>query len=132
MMFGPFKPSSTLLGGLLWKIPWRMSMGQKARQRQRLKQVDNVIKQLTLGLHVARCETKGIQYDDALKMRKKFKPGIKMLRLYNKSSFFPKEEQMSTKNKYTVFDRKERDYRKGIHKVPKWTKVSCPRLTKYH
>lgn len=131
-MFGPFKGGQTLFGGLLWKVPWRMSMGQKYRQRQRLRQVDSVIKQLTLGLHVARCEEKGLGYQESLQSEKKFKPRSKMLRLYNKSSFFPREEQMSTKNKYTVFDRKERDYRKGIHKVPKWTKVSSPRLTKFH
>ncbi|CAL9728404.1 large ribosomal subunit protein mL60 [Monosporozyma unispora] len=131
-MFGPFKAANTLFGGLLWKVPWRMSMGQKYRQRTRLRQVDSVIKQLTLGLHVARAESKGIVYDEALHMKKKFKPRSKMLRLFNKSSFFPREEQMSTKNKYTVFDKKERDYRKGVHKVPKWTKISSPRLTKFH
>lgn len=131
-MFGPFKAGTPLFGGLLWKVPWRMSMGQKFRQRQRLKDVDSVIKQLTLGLHVARCESKGMVIQESMNTKKLYKPRSKMLRLFNKSSFFPREEQMSTKNKYTVFDRKERDYRKGIHKVPKWTKVSNPRLTKIH
>lgn len=38
---------------------------------------------------------------------------------------------MAPKDKYTVFTRHERGYRKGIHKVPKWTRVrrafSCRR-----
>lgn len=36
----------------------------------------------------------------------------------------PREEEMLPKDKYTIFDRKERKYRKGIHKLPKWTRVS--------
>lgn len=31
---------------------------------------------------------------------------------------------MAPRDKYTVFTRWERGYRKGIHKVPKWTRVS--------
>lgn len=31
---------------------------------------------------------------------------------------------MPPRDKYTVFTRHERGYRKGIHKVPKWTRVS--------
>lgn len=123
-MFGAFKSTNTLLGGLLWKIPWRLSAQQKARQRKRLRDVDEVIKTLTMGIHAMRCETKGIGYDQAMVMKRKFKPRSEALRLHNKPEFFPKEYQMSAKNKYTVFDKKEVGYRKGIHKVPKWTKVS--------
>jgi hypothetical protein len=36
----------------------------------------------------------------------------------------PREEEMLPKDKYTIFDRKEKRYRKGIHKLPKWTRVS--------
>lgn len=39
----------------------------------------------------------------------------------------PRESEMTPRDKYTVFDRKEgglRRYRKGIHKVPKWTKIT--------
>lgn len=36
----------------------------------------------------------------------------------------PTEEEMLPKDKYTIFDRKEKRYRKGIHKLPKWTRVS--------
>ena len=30
---------------------------------------------------------------------------------------------MPPRDKYTVFSRHEKGYRKGIHKVPKWTRV---------
>ena len=36
----------------------------------------------------------------------------------------PTEAEMKPKDKYTIFDRKEKRYRKGIHKLPKWTRVS--------
>jgi len=36
----------------------------------------------------------------------------------------PIEQEMLPKDKYTIFDRKEKKYRKGIHKLPKWTRVS--------
>ncbi|CCK68278.1 mitochondrial 54S ribosomal protein mL60 KNAG_0A06160 [Huiozyma naganishii CBS 8797] len=130
-MLGPFRASSPAMGGLLWKIPWRMSAPQKRRQRSRLRSVDSVIEQVTLGLHVARCEEKGIGYEEAVAMPEKFQPRSKLLRLLNKPAYFPKESEMEPKNKYTVFDKKVRGYRKGIHKVPKWTKVSAQRTNRY-
>lgn len=130
-MFGPFKASNTLLGGLLWKIPWRMSSHQKQRVRHRLRDVDEVLKQVNLGLHVERCQQKGMQFQEALETPKMFKPRIKSLRLLNKPSIFPKENQMSPKDKYTVFNRKSKDYRKSVHKVPKWTKLSLRRNPKF-
>jgi len=36
----------------------------------------------------------------------------------------PTEREMLPKDKYTIFDRKEKKYRKGIHKLPKWTRLS--------
>jgi len=35
----------------------------------------------------------------------------------------PKEHEMKPKDKYTVFTPHAKGYRKGIHKVPKWTRV---------
>ena len=35
----------------------------------------------------------------------------------------PTESEMPPKDKYTVFNRTSRGYRKGIHKVPKFTRV---------
>ncbi|KAM3163409.1 54S ribosomal protein L31, mitochondrial [Lachancea thermotolerans] len=123
-MFGPFKSSNTLLGGLLWKIPWRMSRPQKQRQRHRLQDVDSVINSLNLGLHAERSVQKGISYDEAINSSKQLKPGVKQLRLLNKPSLFPNEPQMSYKDKYTYFNKQAKGYRKGIHKLPKWTKIT--------
>ncbi|OQN98521.1 hypothetical protein B0A48_15782 [Cryoendolithus antarcticus] len=36
----------------------------------------------------------------------------------------PTEREMLPKDKYTMFDRKAKGYRKGVHKLPKWTRVS--------
>jgi hypothetical protein len=38
----------------------------------------------------------------------------------------PKEHEMLPKDKYTIFSPHAGGYRKGIHKVPKWTRVSSP------
>jgi len=36
----------------------------------------------------------------------------------------PKESEMSPKDKYTTFNRTTVGYRKSVHKVPKFTRVS--------
>ena len=36
----------------------------------------------------------------------------------------PTEQEMLPRDKYTMFDRKQKGYRKGVHKLPKWTRVS--------
>ena len=36
----------------------------------------------------------------------------------------PTEGEMLAKDKYSMFDRKAKGYRKGVHKLPKWTRVS--------
>src|ERR1700678_2012676 len=91
-----FKPSSPLFGGLLWKRPWRLSSPQKARQRKRLRLVDRVVDVVSAALqrngHAE--TTKAVQ------------------RWYTE---MPREEEMLPKDKYTIFDRKEKRYRKGIH-----------------
>ncbi|KAK7515367.1 mitochondrial ribosomal protein-like protein subunit L31 [Phyllosticta citriasiana] len=103
-MFGAFKPSSPLSGGLLWKIPWRLSPPQKARQRGRLRRVDNVV--ATVDKALARAGINGT------------------VKLNRWKEEMPTEAEMFARDKYTVFGRYERGYRKGIHKVPKWTRVS--------
>ncbi|OCK95783.1 mitochondrial 54S ribosomal protein mL60 [Cenococcum geophilum 1.58] len=102
-MFGPFRLTQPLSGGLLWKIPWRLSRHQKARHRARLRAVDSVISTL----------------DTALA-----KKGLSTKQLERWKKEMPTEEEMLPKDKYTVFDRKVKRYRKGIHKLPKWTRVS--------
>ncbi|KAE8153756.1 mitochondrial ribosomal protein L31-domain-containing protein [Aspergillus avenaceus] len=98
-----FKASSPLFSGLLWKIPWRISQPQKARQRKRLRSVDRVVDTVSAALtrngHSARSVTRWFKE-------------------------MPREEEMLPKDKYTLFDKKEKTYRKGIHKLPKWTRVS--------
>lgn len=39
-------------------------------------------------------------------------------------SDMPTEQEMLPKDKYSIFDKKVRGYRKGVHKLPKWTRVS--------
>ncbi|KAI9043856.1 mitochondrial 54S ribosomal protein mL60 [Aspergillus affinis] len=98
-----FKPSSPLFSGLLWKIPWRISTPQKARQRKRLRSVDRVVDTVSAALQRNGETTKMVE------------------RWYKE---MPREEEMLPKDKYTIFDKKEKKYRKGIHKLPKWTRVS--------
>ncbi|KAF7845878.1 hypothetical protein BT93_L0202 [Corymbia citriodora subsp. variegata] len=98
-----FRPSLPLGGGLLWKIPWKLSSPQKARQRKRLKLVDKVVDTVSVALSKQGHSTKAVE------------------RWYTE---MPREEEMLAKDKYTIFDRKEKKYRKGIHKLPKWTRLS--------
>ncbi|KAK9381738.1 mitochondrial 54S ribosomal protein mL60 [Kockiozyma suomiensis] len=100
-MFGPFKPSNVLLGGLLWKIPWRMSPNQKYRQRRRLKAVDQVIATVDEGL-----KSKGM----TSKLLDRLKAEV------------PLESEMLPRDKYTTFSRQEKGYRIGLHRVQKWTR----------
>lgn len=102
-MIGAFKHTNALFGGLLWKIPWRLSKFQKARQRKRLREVDTVVSVLDQALSKQGNSTKAI---------KEWKEEM------------PIEQEMLPKDKYTIFDRKERNYRKTIRKLPKWTRVS--------
>ncbi|RMZ74926.1 hypothetical protein DV738_g5675, partial [Chaetothyriales sp. CBS 135597] len=104
-----FKPTQRLLGGLLWKRPWRLSPMQKARQRKRLKLVDKVVDTVSNAL-------KNSGYISASG------EGTKSVERWYKE--MPREEEMLPKDKYTIFDRKEKNYRKGIHKLPKWTRLS--------
>ncbi|KAJ5335964.1 54S ribosomal protein [Penicillium brevicompactum] len=98
-----FKSTQALFGGLLWKTPWRLSSPQKARQRKRLRSVDRVVDTLSAALERNGQTSKAVS------------------RWYAE---MPREEEMLPKDKYTLFDKKEKSYRKSIHKLPKWTRVS--------
>lgn len=76
------------------KIPWRLSRHQKYRQRERLRHVDSVIETL----------------DNALARR-----GQSMKKVERWKMEMPTEPEMLPKDKYSVFDRKVKRYRKGIH-----------------
>ncbi|KAH6694029.1 mitochondrial 54S ribosomal protein YmL31 [Plectosphaerella plurivora] len=102
-MFGPFRVTNPLSGGLLWKIPWRLSKFQKRRQRERLRAVDTVVATVDAALA---------------------KQGTTVAAVELWKSAMPTEAEMLARDKYTMFDRKEKRYRKGIHKLPKWTRVS--------
>lgn len=93
-MFGPFRVTNPLSGGLLWKIPWRLSRFQKRRHRLRLRAVDSVVATL----------------DSALA-----KKGQTLEALERWKAEMPTEAEMLPKDKYTMFDRKVKRYRKGIH-----------------
>lgn len=80
------------------KIPWRLSAMQKARQRKRLRLVDKVVDTLSNALAKQGKTTRAIE------------------RWYAE---MPREEEMLPKDKYTIFDRKEKKYRKGIHSKSK-------------
>lgn len=103
-MFGAFRPTSFVSGSLLWKSPYRLSSTRKANLRKRLQRVDSVI---------AAVADSGVQS-----------------RSLQRALALPTEQEMNPKDKYTVFDPKARGWRKGIHKVPKWTRVST-KLTDY-
>ncbi|KAK5050549.1 hypothetical protein LTR84_003830 [Exophiala bonariae] len=90
-----FRPTSPLLGGLLWKTPWRLSSMQKARQRKRLRLVDQVVDTVSSAL-----------------MKNGGMTSKAVERWYRE---MPREEEMLPKDKYTIYDRKEKKYRKGIH-----------------
>lgn len=95
---------------------------QKARQRKRLKAVDKVVDTVSAAL--------------------KNNGGLTAKAVERWYQEMPREEEMLPKDKYTIFDRKERKYRKGIHsegslfavyvaptdqtitELPKWTRVS--------
>ncbi|KAI4713882.1 hypothetical protein J4E89_001331 [Alternaria sp. Ai002NY15] len=94
-MFGPFRLTNPLSGGLLWKIPWRLSRHQKYRQRERLRHVDTVVGTI----------------DTALR-----RMGQSMKKVERWKMEMPTEAEMLPKDKYTVFDRKVKRYRKGIHR----------------
>ncbi|KAI6716090.1 mitochondrial 54S ribosomal protein YmL31 [Diplocarpon mali] len=92
-MFGAFRPTNSLCSGLLWKIPWRLSKFQKARQRKRLRAVDTVVAVVDKALAKQGITTKAVE---------RWKEEM------------PIEQEMLPKDKYTIFDRKEKKYRKSI------------------
>jgi len=76
------------------KIPWKLSTPQKRRQRKRLRIVDNVISVLGNALE---------------------RQGLTTKNLERWKGEMPTEAEMVPKDKYTIFDKKEKKYRKGIH-----------------
>ncbi|KAK0279140.1 hypothetical protein LTR35_008875 [Friedmanniomyces endolithicus] len=171
-MFGAFKPSASLSGGLLWKIPWRLSPPQKLRHRRRMRRVDNIVSVLDTALKrqaatsavTARSSSaessppSASSESPATATLNSSHPGlltttpstsssqnartaathtppsprsqqiprgsdtIKLIERWKAE--MPTEAEMLPRDKYSMFDRKARGYRKGVHKLPKWTRVS--------
>lgn len=78
------------------KNPWRMSATRKARVRQRLRDVDTVIDTI---------RTSGVQ-----------------CRALEYAKQLPTESEMHPRDKYTVFSPHGANFRKSVHKVPKFTR----------
>ncbi|EEB09042.1 mitochondrial 54S ribosomal protein YmL31 [Schizosaccharomyces japonicus yFS275] len=107
-MFGLFKQTPVALGGYLWKNPWRLSALRKYRHRKRLQNVDEVVSTVSEALNTNN-------------------QSCKLLRVIEEG--LPRESEMSPKDKYSVFTKTTRGkgiqgWRKSIHKVPKWTKIT--------
>ncbi|CAB5347026.1 unnamed protein product [Rhizophagus irregularis] len=100
-MLGTFRATLVACGGLLWKNPSKMSRTRKANVRKRLRAVDAVIE----AVDNSGVSCKALDYARSL----------------------PKESEMTPRDKYTVFSRKHKGYRKSLHKVPKFTKVTIRR-----
>lgn len=45
-------------------------------------------------------------------------------RSLDRAAALPTEADMLARDKYTVFSPHARGYRQGVHKVPKWTKLT--------
>ncbi|CAX43440.1 large subunit ribosomal protein, mitochondrial precursor, putative [Candida dubliniensis CD36] len=105
-------------GGYIWKFTSRLTSTQKYKLRNRMKQVDENINNIYQGL-IKIQENKSI--GDLTNFKK-----IDYLKFQ-----FPKENEMTTRDKYTTFNRHSKNYRKPIHRVPKWTKLSFRENPKY-
>ncbi|KAK5112744.1 hypothetical protein LTR62_003842 [Meristemomyces frigidus] len=179
-MFGAFKPSAPLSGGLLWKIPWRLSPPQKLRHRRRMRRVDNVVAVLDVALKrqaaSAALPSSSTQSSAGNSSAASSSTPVRSSPTQNQQSRLsstapspqhprpnrsprtgatlpispqthtltaaearregtiklierwkvdmPTEPEMLPRDKYTMFDRKAKEYRKGVHKLPKWTRVS--------
>ncbi|KAJ5129897.1 uncharacterized protein N7515_005936 [Penicillium bovifimosum] len=95
-----FKSTQALFGG---RPRGASPPPQKARQRKRLRSVDRVVDTVSAALERNGQTSKAVN------------------RWFAE---MPREEEMLPKDKYTLFDKKEKSYRKSIHKLPKWTRVS--------
>lgn len=80
-----------------------MSRHQKQRLRRRLRTVDSVLETLKAGLD---------------------KLNFKSTTLEKVIAATPKESEMSPKDKYWVFNKKSKGYRKSAHLQPKWTRIT--------
>ena len=84
-----------------------MSQNRKFRHRERLRDVDTVISTLSKSLSSVGMECRALNraIDEVVP-----------------------EHEMLVKDKNKLISRSAKGYRKGVHKVPKFTKVALPRV----
>jgi hypothetical protein len=80
-----------------------MSKGQKARHRLRMRIVDRNIERVGLAL-----KSNGMTCNMLERLKREL----------------PKESEMPAKDKYWVFNKTSKGYRKSAHRQPKWTKIT--------
>lgn len=85
------------------KIPRVISQPQKARTRLRMRMVDRNIARVAEGLRLTGQRSNAVNKIMAQ---------------------LPKESEMEPRDKYTIFSKKSKTYRKGAHRQPKWTKIT--------
>ncbi|PVV05078.1 hypothetical protein BB560_000409 [Smittium megazygosporum] len=103
VQLGAFRGSFASFSGRAWNFPAKLTKTRKANVRKRLAAADDVLQKLV---------DSGVDF--------------KWLRNARK---LPTEKEMDPRDKYTTFSRKTKDHRKGIHRVPKFTKVPLPRTS---
>lgn len=94
-----------------------MSPTRKARQRLRLKAVDDVI---------ATVRASGVQTLSLVRPTSTscLASSLTSCARQTRCLELPTEQEMPARDKYTVFSRYGKNYRKGIHKVPHFTKIT--------
>lgn len=105
-------PSLVRSGGYVWKFTPHITSTQRVNLRKRSEQVDANIDQIYRGLIQ-------LQEGDKKMGDRTGYPKIDHLKFD-----MPRFNEMSSRDKYTTFSKHSRDYRKPIHRVPKWTKLS--------
>lgn len=117
-MFGAFKSTMVKSGGYLWKFAPKLSQPQKYRLRKRMQLVDANIDAIHKGLLLHQLEKgvlPGVSATESLTGYKK---------LDHAKYTMPKESEMSPEDKYSTFNPNSKDYRRSLHREPKWTKRS--------
>lgn len=131
-MFGAFRPTSVAFGGLLWSVSVsRLVRTTEQGQENPLEVVRDAQGECACPPQKGRrghrsrpCKRRSVQSPGEHGRS----GGTHTLNpTQDRAMLLPKEHEMVPKDKYTVFSSTAHGYRKGIHKVPKWTRV-CPLL----
>ncbi|CAK9435457.1 mitochondrial 54S ribosomal mL60 domain-containing protein [Lodderomyces beijingensis] len=131
-------PSLRTLGGYVWKFPNHITRCQRANLRKRSLQVDENIEQIYQGLYQQqKLQQEQIEAGVVINTGPKVKifnqdqgrTGEKRVDFHKFE--YPKFLSLSQRDKYFTFNRNAKNYRKPIHRVPKWTKTSFRENPKY-